>query len=401
MREPPREDLSGRAVLDGRFLLRKRLGAGAFGAVYRATEFAFGTRLREVAIKLTHEQGVTPARAAELLADGFTLARVAAGCPDPEARKHLIQVYEVGITSDLGGRGYAVLEYVPGVLLMDHIRAFGPGVPMATARRYLRDLCRVLLACHRLDPPLMHGDLKPDNVLVDDRQTLRLIDFGLARPVDRLLGYSANTGGCLGYCAPETLVGKGGLGADVYSLGLIMYEVLCGDGPHLHVEPNDGPDASWYYYERKQELKFDPVAGRNQSADQDRHLFRVVERCCRFHLHDRYASVEDLLADLDREPDEAAPAATVGPACDPLDRAVGCFEAHDPRGCLEALAAHSGGGLLPRVLRAICLAETGDHAAALEAGAEPFERAKTDPTIRRDYLARLAAALGTAARARA
>lgn len=227
MPEPGREDLSGRTVLGGRFLLRQRLGAGAYGAVHRATEFALGARFREVAVKLTPETGVTPARAAERLADGFTLARVAAGCPDAEARKHLIQVYEVGITPDLGGRGYAVPEFVPGALLMDHIGAFGPGVPTATARRYFRDLCRVLLACHRLDPPLMHGDLKPDNVLVDDRQTLRLIAFGWPKPVDRLLGYTAAAGGCLAYCAPVVLRGRGGLGADVYSLGLIMYEVRC------------------------------------------------------------------------------------------------------------------------------------------------------------------------------
>ncbi|MCA9070788.1 MAG: serine/threonine protein kinase, partial [Planctomycetaceae bacterium] len=275
-----REDLSGRVILHRRLQLVKKLGAGAFGAVYLAKEYAFDRPLREVAVKLTHEKNLSPEAACERLQEGYSLCRLLLHAGN--AKRFFIQVYEMGIAEDCDNRAYLIMEYVPGVRLMDHIRPERNGVPMSIARRYLGELCEALAVCHSLTPALTHGDLKPDNILVDEQQSLRVVDFGLAKPIDRLTGYAVTQSGCLAYTAPETLLGRGYPQSDIYGIGLIMYEVLRGDGPHLHIPPPENRQSLAYYFESKQTMTFEPLTSANQSVSQDHGLFEIVERCLRF-----------------------------------------------------------------------------------------------------------------------
>jgi serine/threonine protein kinase len=293
--KPVSQDLSGARLLGGRIELVERLGAGAFGAVYRAQECVLGQPLRMVAVKLTHRTHLTPEEARESLQEGFTLARIAAHCRDGLARPHLIQVFDLGIADDLDGRAYIVLEFVPGVLLMKHIDKYGRQMPMPTIRRYFLQMCRAIAACHALDPPITHGDLKPDNILVDFGQTVRIVDFGLARPVDRLAGYAVDPGMCLNYCAPEVLLGRGLPQSDMYSLGLVMYELLTGGGPHQHIEPPADAGNRYYYHQKKHAMRFASLASEYRGLVQDEALFRIVERCLRFHPEDRFGSLREIM----------------------------------------------------------------------------------------------------------
>jgi serine/threonine protein kinase len=294
-----------------------------------------------------------------------------------------------------------VLEFVPGKTLFDHVRAFETGLPLATARRYFRELAAALAACHRLDPPLMHGDLKPDNVLIDRSQTVRLVDFGWSRPIDRLAGYATDPGGCLAYCAPEVLLGRGLAASDLYSLGLIMYEVLCGDGPHLHIPPRRLGDEATHYYDHKLKLEFPPIATTYRGPAGDTELFAAVERCCRFHAHERYADAVGLLDALSSGERTRPDVSQNPPACAPgspvtnwRDHAGCLLDAYDYRRCLEYLEANPQSDVCHAAYRAICLSKLGRWDDVIPCGADAFERAALPPAHR----ALLRAALLDAAR---
>lgn len=291
-------DLSGATLCGGRIELLQRLGAGAFGAVYRAQEYALGKPLRMVAVKLTHRTNLSDSESQAVLQEGFTLASLAAQCRDPLARPHLIQVFSLGVADDLDGRGYVILEFVSGVLLLKHIAAFGASIPPTTVRRYFLQMCRAIQACHTHDPPIMHGDLKPDNILVDLGQTIRIVDFGLSAPLDRLAGFAVNPGVCLSYCAPESIVGRGLPQSDMYSLGLVMYELFAGDGPHCHLLPPEGTHHSYYYYQQKHKMQFPPLSQQYRGLNPDPALFQIVERCLQFHPEDRFGSIQEIIDEL-------------------------------------------------------------------------------------------------------
>lgn len=293
------EDFSGKTILDGHLHLVKRLGSGAFGAVYLAYESALGQELRTVAVKLTHRSGLSDADAREVLQEGFVLCRVLDQCKDQRARQHLIHVYRVGIVPELGRLGCLVMEHVAGAQLKEHIFRFGPSLPSNTARRYFREMCRAVSACHRCQPAVTHGDLKPDNVLVDVGGTLRIVDFGLARPVDRFLGFAVSHTQCLAYTAPETLLGQSRPQSDIYSLGLVMFEVLTGGGPHLMMPPGPPIDSQWHYYDQKKSLVFPQLEEACKTIQTDERLFRIVEKCCHFDYRDRFQSIDEVLAELD------------------------------------------------------------------------------------------------------
>jgi serine/threonine protein kinase len=413
----PGEDLSDRFLLGGRFRLLERLGSGGWGSVYLAQEYALDMPFRKVAVKLTHRRGLSPREVLERLPDGPVLARVAAECPDPDARKHLVQVFGLDLATDLEGRGCLVMEYVPGCLLLEHIGSFAGGMPLATARRYFREMCVVVGACHRLNPPLIHGDLKPGNILIDDRSTVRLVDFGWSRNVSPAAGYAAGVGGTAVYAAPEMHLGRGLPASDIYSLGLIMYEALCGGGPHLDDRSPDGQArspgeaAAW-----KSRLVFPPIAELNRSVPADPELFRVITTCCRARADDRYPSIEQLLADLDgtasaagpqspapphAAPPKSAPSRSAGAVDEPApwwSAAEGLLDAGHYQSCLDRLEAEQHPGDDRReVYAAICLAHLGRGDDALVRGGSVFERLVRDVPASSPLLARLQAALQAAA----
>lgn len=392
-------NLSGQSILGGRLHLLEQRGAGAFGAVYRAQEYALGSPLREVAVKLTHRTRLSPEEAHRHLQEGYTLCRIAAQCPDGAARQHFIQIHELGIAEDAEDRGYLIMEYVRGTRLFDHINAFGNRIPMSTARRYLMQLCRAIHACHSARPPIAHGDLKPDNVLVDERQLLRLVDFGLAAPLDRLTGYAVPRGGCLPYTAPESLLDRTLPQSDLYSLGLIMYELLTGGGPHLHMPEGPLTNVESHALEHKRQLQFPPLREANQSVPQDDLLFEIVERCCRYRHEERFTSAADILAVLEAETTRDTPPASETiidadeESLSPAESAVvGSPGAEKLSGdwpaqvedhlrhqryteCEQLLArADPGETDFVRGCRAICEGRSGRFDSALESGLEPFAR---------------------------
>jgi phage shock protein PspC (stress-responsive transcriptional regulator) len=203
------------------------IGAGAMGAVYRARQIHLD---RQVALKiLAPALGSDPAFAARFRREARVLARL--------DHPHIVRLHDAGESC---GWLYLVLELVDGASLREVLRtgSFSP----AEALRLAPQLCEALGYAHAHG--VVHRDLKPENILVDGEGRLRIADFGLAKLVESRPGTQALTGsgqllGTAAYMAPEQVAGAGEVDhrADLYSLGVVLYEMLTGHLPLGRFEP--------------------------------------------------------------------------------------------------------------------------------------------------------------------
>jgi eukaryotic-like serine/threonine-protein kinase len=211
-------------VVDGKYLVLRRLACGGMGSVYEARHTVVG---RHVALKFLHEQYAQRS----CMVQRFLREAQAAGSI---ASEHIISVLDYG-TSE--GTPYLVMELVVGQDLRE-ILAQSPRLPVERAVRIVLDACRGLALAH--DRGLIHRDLKPANICVtrrsDGREVAKVIDFGVAKLRDGAeLSEEGTLIGTLGYMAPEQLTDQKQLDAraDIYALGVILYQSLAGRPPHI------------------------------------------------------------------------------------------------------------------------------------------------------------------------
>ncbi|HWG24793.1 serine/threonine-protein kinase [Actinospica sp.] len=288
--------LAGR-VVDGRYVLRELLGSGGFGGVFLSEQYVLGRPVRRVACKVSRATGVTEQTAGELFSDVLQQAGAMEGMTDAAARAHLVHVYDGGIARELDRRAFLVMEYVPGHSLADEFKQYPDGrVPRGLLLKWARQICVALRGLHSQVPPLLHRDLKPDNVLLGADGTVRLIDFGLAaRMIEG--GHVPGAVGTIHYMAPETAEGASIPASDVYSLGLLMYLGLTGEHAYAHLAPPVGLPSA-VYPEWLAEARRDTPPRRPSTIDGSipRWLDELIIGCLEARPTDRIGSAEALLA---------------------------------------------------------------------------------------------------------
>ena len=273
----------GQAVA-GRYRLEAVIGRGGMSTVYRA----FDTVLeRPVAVKLMHS--AVAADSAQL--ERFRReARLVAQLSHP----NVVTVIDAGEEPAPGESGdsspYIVLEYVPGETLKDLIRREGPlEIPVALA--YAIEIARALGAAH--EKHLVHRDVKPQNVLISEEGAAKITDFGIARPLseDALTG----TGRVLAttdYIAPEQALGEPvSAQSDIYSLGVVLYEMLTGEVPFR----GESPVAVAMRHVREQ---LPDVQQRRPSVSAA--TAAVIDRAVAKNPRDRYRDAASMVADLEQ-----------------------------------------------------------------------------------------------------
>ncbi len=204
--------------LNGRYRLDAQIGAGGMSTVYRAFDSVLE---RRVAVKLMHR---------EIAADTDQLERFRreARSVAQLSHPHIVGVIDAG---EEDGRPYIVFEYVEGETLKDRIRRMGR-LPVDEAIAYAIEIARALGAAHARH--IVHRDVKPQNVLIDEEGSAKVTDFGIARSLDDDEGLTAD-GRVLGttdYVSPEQALGHAVSGqSDLYSLGIVLFEMLTGEVP--------------------------------------------------------------------------------------------------------------------------------------------------------------------------
>jgi serine/threonine protein kinase len=224
-------------VVDGRYEIVRQLGEGGMGTVYEAIHTGTG---RRVAVKLILDEALhTPE-----LVGRFQREARAAGAIDTE---HIVQVIDMG-TDRRTGAPFMAMEFLKGQDLQTLLAKFGP-LPAELALAIIAQACVGLGKAH--DAGIVHRDVKPGNIYLAERDggdiTVKVLDFGIAKiKMDQHLGASSDrvltrTGSILGspvYMSPEQAKGEKSIDhrSDLWSLGVVLYELLSGRAPHADQE---------------------------------------------------------------------------------------------------------------------------------------------------------------------
>ena len=210
-------------ILDQRYELEELIGGGGMADVYRAKDRLLN---RPVAVKILHEAF----KQDKEFIDKFQReAQAAARLSHP----NIVNIYDVGVAD---GDHYIVMEYVPGRTLKDRIRQEGH-LSVSESLRVAREIAEALAHAHANN--LVHCDIKPHNILMMADGHAKVADFGIARAVtESTMTYSGNVIGSVHYFSPEQA--KGTMitpKSDVYSLGVVLYEMLTGKLPFTGENP--------------------------------------------------------------------------------------------------------------------------------------------------------------------
>jgi serine/threonine protein kinase/WD40 repeat protein len=262
----------------GRYEIIKRLGQGAMGAIY----LAYDPKLdRQVALKVPQfELGTDP----EVVQRFYREARAAATIEHP----NICPIYDVG---EVNGIHYLTMAHIEGRPLSAFVQN-GKPFPERQAAAVVRKIALALQEAHARG--VIHRDLKPANIMINQRKEPVIMDFGLARQLnkdDPRLTHSAYLVGTPAYAAPEQVRAQGetlGPGCDIYSLGVIFYEMLTGQLPF------QGPLMAVL----GQILTQEPESPSKHRPDLDRRLETICLKAIAKKVEDRFGTMSDLAAAL-------------------------------------------------------------------------------------------------------
>ncbi len=290
-----RDDVAATSADDplsvGPYRIVRKLAGGGMGEVYLA-ERADGMLNRPVALKLPRGAWCLSGFADRMAREREILASL--------SHPNIARLYDAGVTSM--GQPYLALEYVEGCPIDEYVKA--DRLPVHTRLRVFLQVARAVAHAHA--KLVIHRDLKPANILVTDAGDVKLLDFGIAKLIGEGSAEAATittVAGCPltpDYASPEQLAGKPlGVATDVYSLGVLLYELLAGQRPYslpcgarlpldeaiLRIDPR-----------RPSEVTADPAVRRLLRGDLDTIVLQALEK----EPDKRYATVDAMAEDLER-----------------------------------------------------------------------------------------------------
>jgi len=275
--EMPKEALTRGSTLANRYEVIEELGKGGMGRVYRVED----TKLKqEVALKLIKPEIAKNKETIERFRNELKTARMI-------AHKNVCRMFDLG---EAEGAHFITMEYVRGEDLKNMIQRSGQ-LGIGTAVSVAEQVCEGLSEAHRLG--VVHRDLKPSNIMIDREGNVRIMDFGIARSLESK-GIT-EVGVMIGtpkYMSPEQVEGKElDQRSDIYSLGIILYEMVTGKVPF------EGDTPFTIGVKHKSEMPRDPKELNRQIPDD---LSRLILQCLAKEKERRYQTAEELRRDLER-----------------------------------------------------------------------------------------------------
>ncbi len=273
--ETPKEELTSGMVFAGRYQIIEELGKGGMGRVYRVLDKKLN---EEIALKLIKPEIAKDTKTVERFSNELKIARKI-------GHKNVARMFDL---NEEKGTHYITMEYVRGEDLKKLIRKMGQ-LSVGQAIPIAMQICEGLGEAHRLG--IVHRDLKPQNVMVDEDGNARIMDFGIARSVETkgITGAGVMIG-TPEYMSPEQVEGKEvDHRSDIYSLGVILYEMVTGQVPF------EGDTPFTIGVKHKSEKPKDPKELNAQIPDD---LNRVILKCLEKERENRYQSAGEMQKEL-------------------------------------------------------------------------------------------------------
>ena len=266
------------------YVVERFLGEGAFAEVYRVQHRFLGRQ----AMKVLKQRGMELSELEKTLSEAILLSKI--GHPN------IIRVFDANITTQGDSTiGYFTMEYVPGGSLDNYWKSYQDTfMPIKQAVDVLTQVCTGLTVAHSESPPIIHRDIKPQNILIGYNEAgmiARLADFGLAKQVNALT-LLASCQGTLGFKPPESFKNMDSCAADVWAIGTTLYLLLTNVLPYPSLEDRDISDAHRFLNTLR------PASLYNLNVDPL--LDSIVNRCLARDPNCRYPNATVLLEDLNK-----------------------------------------------------------------------------------------------------
>jgi len=274
--EAPKEELSRGKTFADRYEIIEELGKGGMGRVYRVEDKKLD---QEVALKLIKPEIAQDKKTIERFRNELKLARNI-------RHKNVCGMYDLG---EEKGAHFITMEYVRGEHLRSSIRRFGQ-LPIGKSISIAKQICEGLAEAHKQG--VVHRDLKSNNIMIDKQGNVRIMDFGIARSLETkgITGAGVMIG-TPEYMSPEQVEGKEvDQRSDIYSLGVILYEMVAGRVPF------EGDTPFTVGMKHKGETPQNPRELNSQISDE---LNRLILRCLEKEKETRYQSAGEVRSELE------------------------------------------------------------------------------------------------------
>jgi eukaryotic-like serine/threonine-protein kinase len=257
----------------GKYLLNKKIGKGGWGIVYRGVHKLLKM---PVAIKMMkHDMAMEPLFLETFRREAETIARM--------RHPNIVSVYDV---EEIYKTIFIIMEYLEGISLKELMKSIGP-IPVGRCVNILLQVCDGLICAHKYN--IVHRDIKPSNILLQENDQVKLLDFGLACPPGTK---DMSIAGTVYYAPPEQIEGNPvDFRSDLYSLGIMAYEMVTGQRPFLE---DSLPKLMDFY------CKHDIPDPAEILPDLNHHVRKFIRDCTRCDPDKRYQSTQDAKKELEK-----------------------------------------------------------------------------------------------------
>lgn len=217
------DSMEEKRILANRYELIQKIGSGGMAVVYQAYDTSLD---RQVAVKLLREEYIdNPDFIRQFQREAKAVAKL--------SHQNIVNIYDFGTSDDLM---YLVMEYVDGCTLKELIAKNGP-LPIQQVLDYSIQICYGMAQAHSHN--IVHKDIKPHNIMIDRNHIAKITDFGIAQAINHLtVTHNSGVLGSAHYFSPEQARGEQvSFESDIYSLGIVLYEMLTGKVPFTGENP--------------------------------------------------------------------------------------------------------------------------------------------------------------------